>query len=205
MAQDRHYQCEQQVFGAVRQCVPVERATHCYHHCGTEGMATAIWGDHHWFCSLPCYKAHLLETPSYAHQMLLQALPTRARTEFKVTAPIKPAPPRAALAMFGGPLTVQEFLAVAADPAVQVTVVSDHEVSHSTIVEVQRKQSDRDGFREVFHQGSAASATDVPDTDTLFEKIARDISTTRNEKIADMQGKSMFKGMGAKRKANAKK
>lgn len=198
----REHHCGQQIFGYSRRVTAAARATHCYHHCGPEGMDAAIPGDDRWFCSLPCYKAHLLDTPSYAHQTQLQALPTVARQVYGVHAPIKPAPPRTALAMFGGPLSTADFLAAARDPDVEVVRLHGHDVTHATVLEVRRRQSDQEGFRQVF-EATTAAAEPHPEGASLFDSLSSEIKNERKDKIVSMQGRGIFKAMGYRRRKPA--
>lgn len=195
----KEHQCGQQLFGFCKTCALATRATHCYHHCGPEGMDAPIHGDDHWFCSLACYKAHLIETPSYAHQCQLQTLPTRARKEYGVTDPIKAAPPRAALAMFGGPLSAAEFLAVTEQPLVDVVTLRGHDITQGTVIEVRRKQTDQEGFRQVF-EGAATSAPAAQQGGaSLFDELAKDIAQEKRERIRTTQGRSIFQTMASRR------
>lgn len=196
----QEHQCGQQTFGYSRECTQTVKATHCYHHCGPEGMISPVYGDDHWFCSLACYKAHLLETPSYTHNALLQTLQTRARTEFGMDFPIKAAPPRCTLQMFGGPLSVADFLAVADNPVVEALAVSGHDITESMVVELRRKQSDQEGFRQVFQTSTEPSRETATTGTCLFDKLVTDIKGERQEKIEKSQGKSIFKAMSNRRK-----
>jgi hypothetical protein len=163
-------------------------------------MDSPVYGDDHWFCSLACYKAHLLETPSYTHNALLQGLQTRARKEFGWDKLVKPAPPRCTLQMFGGPLSVTEFLTVGDDPEVEAVALSGHDITHGMVVELRRRQSDQEGFRQVF-QTNTETHTETPSTGAcLFDKLVTDIKGEQKEKIAHSQGKSLFKAMSNRRK-----
>jgi hypothetical protein len=200
--QTHEHQCGQQTFGYSRECTLTGRATHCYHHCGPEGMDSPVYGDDHWFCSLACYKAHLLETPSYTHNTLLQTLHTRARTEFHMEGPVKAAPPRCALQMFGGPLPVADFLAVADNPAVEVVAHDGHDITESMVVELRRKQSDEEGFRQVFQTGTDTTRETSTTGGCLFDKLVTDIKGERKEKIEKSQGKSIFKAMNRRKRVS---
>ena len=196
----REHQCGQQLFGFSRKCTEVTKATHCYHHCGPEGMEAPIFGDDHWFCSLACYKAHLVETPSYSHQCQLQTLPTRARQEYGFSDYIKAAPPRSALAMFGGPLSPAEFLAVTDKPAVEVVTLRGHDITQGTIMEVRHKQTDQEGFRQVFEVASTSGTTGSAAAGTsLFDEMAQSIQQEKRERITSTQGRSIFQTMAARR------
>ena len=199
----KEYQCWQSPFGYSRHCAHQQRATHCFHHCGTEGMGTPVYGDDNWFCSLSCYKGHLLETPSYAHQAQLQTLSERARQEFGVTKSIKPAPPRSALAMFGGSLTTQEFLGVCGDPKVEVVVLHNNDITENTVIEVRRQQTDKEGFQQMFAT-TQAPVEHQHTTNSLFDQLAANIEVERKQKIASSQGKFIFKAMNGRKKSTKK-
>lgn len=60
------------------------------------------------FCSWSCAKAYMLERPSYQLASLLPLFRKQA-TGQAISDGIKAAPPRTALKMFGGPLSIDEF------------------------------------------------------------------------------------------------
>lgn len=66
------------------------------------------------FCSWACAKAYMLDRPNYQQASLLPLLRKHA-TGLPVSSGIKPAPPKTALKMFGGPMTIEQFRADSRD------------------------------------------------------------------------------------------
>lgn len=178
----------------------------CYHHCAPIG-GPPVAGDGLLFCSWACYKAHLLEQPSYHNQMLLKDLATRARKEHGIIDFIKPAPERAMLAMFGGSLSVERFLAEARDPASAVAIKRGRVICDHMLEEHRRRQSDTDSYKDVFrasnkeaprerHESAGCSTT----SNKLFYDNLKSIRA--KGKGAPSKPPTMFASMMTKRKQN---
>lgn len=152
--------CSSTVFGHDRQhathmvltggAPPARTDVLCFHCChGFEWPP--VCDGRYVYCSWACRKAHLLETPCSATHEALQALPTHARRAGHL-APIKPAPPRETLSVFGGPLSIEEFRAVAGDPKRDAFVLPEHMVTERVVFELRRQQSDAETYCQVFEQ-----------------------------------------------------
>jgi hypothetical protein len=208
--------CSQPVFGfhaeyracALRDGAPLPATTDvwCYHHCGPF-TGPPVAGDGLLFCSWSCYKGHLQEQPSYHNQMLLKDLATRARKEAGIIDFIKPAPERATLAVFGGTLAVDEFLAVARDPARTVAIKRGRAITEHMLVEHRRRQSDTESYKDVFrasnkdapaerHESAGCSSA----TPSLFYDNLKSIRA--KGKGAPTKTSGMFAGMMTKHKQN---
>lgn len=178
----------------------------CYHHCAPiDGKPVA--GDGLLFCSWACYKAHLQEQPSYHNQMLLKDLATRARKEDGIIDFIQPAPERATLAMFGGSLSVEEFLKVAPDPARTVAIKRGRVVCEHMLEEHRRRQSDTDSYKDVFRASNKEAPRERHESagcSTTSSKLFYDNLKSIRAKGKGVPAKapSMFSGMMTKRKQN---
>jgi hypothetical protein len=171
--------CSNKIFGFASQyathtlmngATPRPQSTnlHCFHDAHPFTWAPIIDGAV--YCSWSCRKAHLIETQSYHNTLALQNLPTKARKQSGILTEIKPSPPRMCLNIFGGPLTIEQFRAMAADESCSMdilpeclvtTKVLEGLVKERIVYELRKKQSDTETFKTVFDLGRSNTASDA--------------------------------------------
>ena len=81
------------------------------------------------FCSWACMKTHNWESPSYMKSVVVNNITLFHKRCTGALRPIRSAPPRQALKVFGGMMTIDEFRA-AADSPTHYTVVPDNVIVH---------------------------------------------------------------------------
>lgn len=138
---------------------PMSTKLHCFHDAHPFTWAPIIDGAV--YCSWSCRKAHLIETQSYHNTLALQNLPTKARAQSGILTEIKPSPPRMCLDIFGGPLTIDEFRAMAADESRSMDILPECLITQSVVYELRKQQSDTETFKTVFQsQGRGSGCSD---------------------------------------------
>lgn len=171
--------CSHEIFGFASQyathtlmdgVTPRPRSTnlHCFHDAHPFTWPPIIDGAV--YCSWSCRKAHLIETQSYHNTLALQNLPTKARQQSGILTEIKPSPPRMCLDIFGGPLNIEQFRAMAADESCSMDILPECLVTAKVleglakeriVYELRTKQSDTESFQTVFDRGRSGSSTDA--------------------------------------------
>jgi len=101
--------------------------------------------------------------------------------------------------MFGGSLSVQDFLSVCDNPKMQVVPLHQHDITHNTVIEVRRQRTDKEGFQNMFNASTQTAQQSGNDSNSLFDKMAAEIKVERREKVASSQGKSIFKLMSERK------
>lgn len=144
---DRHYTAHKLLDGKAKQ-VPDKTDLWCFHDCHPFDWRPVVDGEV--YCSWACRKANLCESQSYHNQQALQNLPTKARHQSGLQGEIKRAPPRRALAVFGGPLSIADFRAYADKPRHEVSIVQEYLITEAVLYEFKHPQSDKEGFKQVF-------------------------------------------------------
>lgn len=175
---------------------PMSTTLHCFHDAHPFSGAPVI--DEYVYCSWSCRKAHLIETQSYHNTLALQGLPTKARKQSGILKEIKPSPPRMCLAIFGGPLSIEDFRAMSADESRSMDILPEYLITEKVVYELKQQQSDTETFRKVFQSQcrSSASADVRMDTagcssanSTLYYELDRSLKGTVSQtKVAPTTG-----------------
>ena len=160
--------------------IPASVNMACYHCCHQFSGPPVV--DEQIYCSWSCRKADLMDHISYHSNLQLQELPVKARQRNGIITPIKPSPDRCSLRMFGGPLSIEEFRAIAANQSMSTDVARGTMITERMLHVIKTRQSDTEGFHRVFGpqtlsvpssgmasgDGEAAAAPAIP----LFDQLA---------------------------------
>lgn len=162
--------------------VPARTHIHCFHCCHPFDGPPVV--DEYIYCSWSCRKRNLMDQPSYHSQLQLQELPVKARQQGGILTDIQPSPHRASLRMFGGPYTIDEFRAIAADKTRSTDIARGHMITERMVHVLKTAQSDTEGFHRVFgthcqgEGGLASEGAQHPPKVPLYDKLAAEAGVT---------------------------
>lgn len=160
------YTCHRVMNGAP---VPDTTDLHCYHDCHPFDGKPVV--DEHVYCSWACRKAHLKETPSAHNTLMLQELATKARAQSGVCGEIHPAPARACLAIFGGPLSIAQFRAMSDSGGTSAFVVPEILMTQRVMYEVRNLETDAQSFKKMFDAHEQSAAPEARTQEGLYHEL----------------------------------